>query len=441
MEQEPFDGVEQSDGSRPESEKIKSGYFIEDDKIFRYYHPEQPGGQCRDRTMTVFDKYSEQEGEGPIPVFTSQAWDILVSRKKGKFEDMILGEIEKRVSEGQLSNELAVGLVALNDYERKPQKIQKMPESGDGLSSDSPKVKGRFWSQIFPGIISRSYTMESSDPQKASIKISSKKMRQRQEFREINILDDEGNLTESAWDILKNWPGKFANFCASTLSNPHLDEGEWVVDYRFSQMIRTSREEQKKIQQTVLDIMENNPQSQEAEVVRSILKNYEIFGQMERKLSSSRETEVIQEPIISKVDAKITEPVAVEISSNELRDYLTNLELPQGARIENLNLSFVNNQCDVSGQINVPIAFVGGKIDFSLSLTQEQGRHLGVKNVKMSTESKFLKGQLSKVEGSFSDIDQLLLRTLNERLRNNTADSLNLGDQKFIMGISPKYKG
>ncbi len=125
----------------------------------------------------------------------------------------------------------------------------------------------------------------------------------------------------------------------------------------------------------------------------------------------------------------------VQISPEILEEYLRSYPLPSGASIRELQLVFDGQICKVSGKINVPIPLVGGDVDFSLNLQNDQSGRMSAEQINMSTRSAVLRRQLGQVKDRLSQLDQFLVSGLNPQLTKNQINSINLGEGVFLFNV------
>lgn len=364
--------------------------------------------------------------------------------------------LETQVKEGEMPQavlDAARGTLRYINNAPEDPHIQKLGtnQKTSGASSEDPKVEQKWW-KLFStdkwavkGQVGQNenYLFYQDDKLK-------KQNRQRQVTLAVLDPEDHGGqnlvLTETAWNILRRAPSPVpgytdtigitgtAGFAALSSEKPVQDKkGLWKAEAKtLSADSQTLGQMQKLIHSYVeKKVADGRINADILATVDGILKYkhgtleparyegdklvYRIKGK-ERRFVEKREPSLVEKLA---EEAKKTEGIStIEMTENDIKRYLASKSLPAGASIRNLNLEFNGARTRMTGFVNVPIPFMGGKINFNLELANNQNDDgITVVNYSVDTKSGSLRSRLDQIEPYLRDINNFIVDDINEQLQ------------------------
>ena len=368
----------------------------------------------------------------------------------------------QQVQDGQLPQEMldtAKGILethkARNTVDEKWQ-----TNRGSGTSAEDPKMHSTFLQ------LTETWKTTGAVKQEGDLLVyDDEKSRKKDERREVELatVDQESGrkvLTEQSWDILKLVPetaavGPYQLNVTEATSNAIQDrKGTWKKFIKpFSTDSQTLSQMQQMIrsyaaQQVSLGQMDAATLSTIDGLIKykhSTLEpiRYDGQGKVTYEMKGKKRpayVEIKREPtLVEKVAeaANSSESVSnVDVTDSDIRKYLGEKRLPAGAQIKNLAIEFRGNTATMVGIVDVPIPFVGGKINFNLELANNpDGSGLMVTRHHVDTKSGTLRSKLGDLEANLSNINSFISEDINEQLRYRNPSLRVLG-----LSISPDGK-
>lgn len=280
------------------------------------------------------------------------------------------------------------------------------------------------------------------------------KLKQQNRQRQITIATQDPHdqdqrffLTKTAWDVLFEVPIPMpgytdSHYIEASFEKPFQDKkGRYVVEVKS---VSVDSETLNQMQQAIANYVSEQVTAGRMDpdlltTVNGIL-NYRnstlepiridggtrVYRLKIKERPVVREKPVVEErplTLINKIAQKIKdEPeatiITIEVTGDDIKKYLATKQLPYSSRIEDLKIETGDSIANIKGTINVPIPFVGGKVQFDLALANSPDlASVLVKNWHFDTNSGRLHKRLSAIEGQLKDISGFILGDLNDQLR------------------------
>lgn len=368
--------------------------------------------------------FSTEPVKNPNNPKAHMGWDrIEVSNGAMRLmQEQAINYLNEEANLGNVPEELLATAEGVLRYSRSAPK-----KKGSGNSEEDPKVERKWWKLFSKSDI---WTANGQIGQEGDyLYYQDDRLRKQNRQRRVIIasLDPKTSgqnivLTKSAWDILKTVPSAYNFWVTETSEKPVVDKkGKWRVEAKSLEThgSQTLDRMQKLIrgyvgEQVALGTVEPSVLA----TIDGIFKyKHEILG----KIRDTRFVEKREPTLIEKIleEAKPTQGLSqVEVTQGGIKKYLSSKKLPAGASIQNLNFEFDGDRTTMTGFIDVPIPFVGGKINFNLSLANNQsGDGVTVTSYSVDTKSSTLRSRLDQMEPYLKNINSFIIDDVNEQLR------------------------
>lgn len=365
--------------------------------------------------------------------------------------------LEAQVNAGKMPQavlDAAEGILRYSSSAPEDPHIKKLgtDQKASGGSPENPKVEMKWWKFFATDKWSVKGQLGQADENYLFYQDEKLKHRNRQRRVTIASSDPEDQtgqrlvLTKTAWDILRRVPLPVPGYSDSigisnergftTLSSERAvqdkKKGIWKSETKPLSTDSLTLSQMQRIIRNYVDKQVTNGRI-EADVlatVDGILKYkhgtleplrhegdiliYRIKG---KEKPPAKRLPVLIDKIVN--EASNEEPnMSVDVTPDEVKRYLASKKLPAGASIRNLKFEFNGAQAAMTGFIDVPIPFMGGKIHFNLELANNpDGSGLVVTKHHVETESGKLRSKLGDLETNLKNINGFISDDINEQLR------------------------
>ena len=423
--------------------------------------------------------YSSRELVGETTLGVSFSQVIVDKETLISMQQRILEYLEAQVKEGEIPQAIldaARGILRYANSAPEDPHIKKLGtnQKTSGASPEDPKVERKWW-KLFS---TDKWAVKGQVGQDENyLFYLDEKLKKQNRQRQVTIADSDPEdqtgkkliLTKTAWDILRRAPLPVpgyinsigivdtSGFASSSLEKPVQDKkGLWRAEAKtLSADSQTLDQMQKLIRGYVeKQVADGRMGTDVLAAVDGILKYkhgtlepsyyrgsnliYKIRGK-EKRFVEKREATLVGK--IAEEANKAQGLSQVEVTHDEIKRYLDSKNLPAGASIRNLNFEFNGTRARMTGIVNVPIPFVGGKINFNLELANDQGGDgVIVTKYSVDTTSGSLRSRLDKIEPYLKDINNFIVDDINEQLRYQNGSLRVLGiaiteDGKFAFRV------
>lgn len=398
----------------------------------------------------VFDKDTGEFKEGKV----MYAWDGMVVDKETliTMQQKALEYLETQVKERQMPQAILDAAKGILIYTSNAPEDPDVEKKGEGSTQDDPKMEIKWWRLFAADKWTKKgqLGLDGDYLYYQNNKLKKQDRRRRVTIASLDSEDQSGQnfvLTRTAWEILRKVPSRAPGFSDSiaivnadglavkSLEKPLQDKkGRWKVEPdRLVTDSQTLDQMQILIRRYVeKQVAEGRMKADVLGSIDGILKYklptlepvsvytngnviYRLKGK-ERRFVEKREPTLVGK--IAEEANKAQGLSQVETVPDDIKKYLSSKNLPAGSSIKNIGIEFSGTGATLTGIVDVPIPFVGGKINFLLELANNpESTGLIVTNHHVDTESGNLRSRLGELESSLNDINRSIIDDINEQLQ------------------------
>jgi len=416
--------------------------------------------------------YPDRELVGETTLGVSFGKVIVDKETLISMQQKTLEYLEAQVKEGEMPQAILDAAIGILKYTNNAPEDTDQKTSGD--SPQGPKVERKWW-KLFSTDKWQAKGQVGQDENYLFYQDGKLKKQNRQRQIVIASLDLEDQsrqnlvLTKTAWNILRRAPLSVpgyvdtigitdtSGFASLSSEKPVQDKkGVWRVEAKTLSADSQTLDQMQKLIRSYVEkqVADGRMDTDILAAVDGILKYkhgtlepsyyrgsdlvYRIKGKEKRFVEKREPT------LVGKIaeEANKTQGLSqVEATPDEIKRYLGSKNLPAGASIRNLNFEFNGARATMTGFVNVPIPFVGGKINFHLELANDQsGNGVTVTNYSVDTTSGSLRSRLDKIEPYLKNINSFIADDVNEQLQYRNGSLRVLGiviieDSKFAFKV------